>query len=143
MPKTKEQVKAYNKEYFARPEVKARAKIRNAQYRKRRAEYKKTEAGRAAEKRYRQSDASKERLKRNRLKTLYNLTPEQLQTMFKNQGGLCGICNTPITSYHIDHDHETNEVRGLLCAPCNMALGLFKDSSEVLESAKQYLNGIY
>jgi hypothetical protein len=50
--KTKEQISAYNREYFARPEVIARAKIRNAKYRERRRAYKKTPKGKMAEKRY-------------------------------------------------------------------------------------------
>jgi hypothetical protein len=39
----------------------------------------------------------------------------------------------------VDHDHETGEVRGLLCAPCNRGIGLLQDKIEVLESAAQYL----
>ena len=57
--KTKEQIKIYNKEYFARPEVIARAKIRNAERKDKRKEYKKTDKGKEANKRYRQSDKCK------------------------------------------------------------------------------------
>ncbi len=39
----------------------------------------------------------------------------------------------------VDHDHQTGFVRGLLCRDCNAALGLFKDSQEILERAIGYL----
>lgn len=139
MPKTKESIAAYNKEYFARPEVKERAKIRNAQYRKRRAEYKKTERGKEAEKRWRQSESAKEVKRRSTLKRRYGLTPEQLVDMFEAQNKECKICLKTIDKYHIDHDHDSGIVRGLLCGPCNMALGLLKDNTETLRSAIEYL----
>lgn len=139
MAKTKEQIAAYNKEYFARPEVKERAKLRNAKYRARRAEYKKTERGKEAEKRYRQSQACKERLKRNRLKTRYGITPEDVLSMLISQSSQCAICEIQLESYHIDHCHNTNVVRGLLCSSCNMGLGLFKDDSHILKRAIKYL----
>jgi hypothetical protein len=139
MPKTKESIAVYNKEYFARPGVSARAKLRNTQYRKRRAEYKRTEIGREAEARYR-NGTRKTTAKLYRLKSRYNLTPEEVEAMKAAQCNLCAICNTEPKNWHIDHDHVTNEVRGLLCGPCNMALGLFKDSPEVLKQAVKYLD---
>lgn len=139
MPKTKQQIHDYNVEYFSRPEVIARAKVRNAERRHVRAAYKKTEAGKAAEKKWRQSAKNKERLYRNRLKTRYNLTPEQLEEMKLDQNSVCAICSLPPRDWHIDHDHDTNLVRGLLCGPCNMGLGLFKDNKETLLKAIEYL----
>jgi hypothetical protein len=138
MAKTKAQIAAYNKEYFARPEVKERAKIRNAQYRKRRAEYKKTEAGRVAEKRYRQTTRVKSAY-RNRLKTRYGLTPEEVEQMKLDQNGMCGICIREPKTWHIDHCHQTGKVRGMLCGSCNMALGLLKDSERRIINAAIYL----
>lgn len=140
--KTKEQIAAYNKEYFARPEVKERAKIRNAQYRERRRAYKQTEAGKLAEKRYRQSEACKQRLERNRLRTRYGLTVEQVAEMKLSQDNLCAICSLTPNTWHIDHDHTTGKVRGLLCGQCNMALGLMKDDKDRLLKAVEYLRGL-
>lgn len=138
--KTKEQIAKYNKEYFARPEVIARAKVRNAKYRKRRAEYKKTEAGKIAEKRYRQTTGVLT-AKANRIKNRYGLTLKQVEKMKLAQHNLCAICLEEPNIWHIDHDHSTNKVRGMLCGPCNMALGLFKDDINNMQKAIEYLNG--
>lgn len=141
MPKTKQQIAAYNKEYFARPEVKERAKVRNAKYRARRAAYKKTQAGKIAEERYRKTTRI-ETAHRNRLKNRYGVTPEQVECMKEAQGFVCDICKQTPSTWHIDHCHNTNIVRGLLCGQCNMALGLMKDNPERLKKAIDYLNGI-
>jgi uncharacterized OB-fold protein len=58
------------------------------------------------------------------------------------QEGKCAICGT--TEYTnkdwcADHDHVTNEPRGLLCGRCNAGLGYFKDNPEYLQSAIDYL----
>lgn len=140
MPKTKESIAAYNKEYFSRPEVIARAKVRNAQRRDVRSAYKKTEAGIEANKRYKQGDTFKTMLLRNRLKSRYNLTIDQVESMKNDQKQLCAICLSIPNHWHIDHDHETNKVRGMLCGPCNLALGLLKDDSKRIRRAAQYID---
>ena len=139
MTKTKEQIKAYNKEYFARPEVKARAKIRNAKYRARRAEYKKTERGKEAERRYTSSEIGKRTAENKRLKHLYGITIEDYEAMSEKQNGKCAICYKTNIKLHVDHNHETGEVRGLLCGNCNRGLGLFKDHFYYLDRAAEYL----
>lgn len=139
MPKTKEQIAIYNKEYFSRPEVIARAKVRNAERREVRQAYKQTIIGRLAEKRYRQSSGAKERVECNRLKTRYNLTFVEVQNLKDKQSGLCAICKGVPKTWHIDHNHDNGVVRGLLCGPCNMALGLFKDNTAALLQAIEYL----
>lgn len=56
------------------------------------------------------------------------------------QDYLCAICKVPIKeNAHLDHDHETNKVRGLLCSTCNIGLGLFRDNIKNLKSAIEYL----
>lgn len=137
--KTKEQIKAYNKEYFARPEVIARAKIRNAQRRDKRKAYKKTEKGRQKENEYRNRRYAKDGYTK-RIYQRYGLTKEEYDHLLHIQGGLCAIClQESKTKLHVDHCHNTGKVRGLLCGNCNRALGLFKDNVLYLENAKNYL----
>jgi hypothetical protein len=70
---------------------------------------------------------------------LYGLTIELYEELYKKQGGLCAICNSWKKRLHVDHDHNTGKVRSLLCGNCNSALGLFKESSELLSMASAYL----
>lgn len=72
----------------------------------------------------------------------YGITLEVVNAMVLDQNGLCAICGNPfksVTDMHVDHCHETNLVRGLLCANCNKALGLFHDREENLTKAVAYL----
>lgn len=78
------------------------------------------------------------------IKKNYGLTQAQIDEMFKSQGGLCKICKgLPDVGrwkkLHIDHDHRTGKVRGLICMKCNHGLGSFADSIESLKSAIKYL----
>ena len=79
------------------------------------------------------------------VKTLYGITKEQYLTLLKDQHNSCAICFIDFTNWsskrrpHIDHDHETGVIRGILCGPCNMGIGQLKDSVDLLESAVRYL----
>lgn len=72
----------------------------------------------------------------------FNLTPEQYAEMLAYQNGLCAICNNPPEKQRlaVDHDHETGQIRGLLCRGCNLGIGYLKDNILTLESAILYLN---
>lgn len=62
--------------------------------------------------------------------------------MLKEQGGLCLICQRDLAGKgHVDHDHKTGEVRGILCFPCNGGLGQFQEDTAVLSRAIEYLRG--
>lgn len=71
-------------------------------------------------------------------KYLYGVTPEEVNEQLEKQGGLCAICVKAPAS-QLDHDHVSGKMRGLLCSPCNQALGLFGDDCERLERAIDYL----
>jgi hypothetical protein len=73
------------------------------------------------------------------LKHRYGISEHDYQVMFTSQNGKCKLCNIK-AELHVDHCHTTGKVRGLLCGPCNRALGLFKDSIPVLINAIQYLS---
>ena len=74
----------------------------------------------------------------------YGITPQGYIEMLAAQNGGCAICHVSVPGPHVrhfavDHDHLTGVVRGLLCSPCNLALGLFRDSCPILEQALAYL----
>lgn len=69
----------------------------------------------------------------------YNITTEDYNNLYKSQDGKCAICLKPFELLHIDHNHISGRVRGLLCNPCNNALGLFKDDIILLQFAIYYL----
>lgn len=72
----------------------------------------------------------------------YGLSPAAFEVLLAQQGGLCAICFCPPpdgTPLHVDHDHETGQIRGLLCRPCNVGLGHFMDSVDRLREAIHYL----
>jgi hypothetical protein len=81
----------------------------------------------------------------------YGITVEQYEELLQRQGGGCAICGSTEPrgrqrSYHrrnfaVDHCHETGEVRGLLCFPCNAAIGQLGDTVEHVQSAVRYLSG--
>lgn len=79
-----------------------------------------------------------ERRLATRRKYLYGVTSEEVETRIEAQGGVCAICKTGPPE-HLDHDHETNLARGLLCGNCNRGLGLFSEDAERLLSAIVYL----
>lgn len=73
----------------------------------------------------------------------HGLTQEQYDGLFTKQGECCAICQSPDprTKYwHIDHDHVTGRVRGILCGHCNPGLGYFGDDPQRLRAALAYLN---
>lgn len=61
--------------------------------------------------------------------------------MLLTQCGRCGICGKDFGEglIHIDHDHESGAVRGLLCRACNNALGIFGDNIDGIQNVMDYL----
>lgn len=84
-----------------------------------------------------------EQMRANYLRSKFGISVAEYDAMYAVQNGLCALCGTSADqSYHglhVDHDHATGRIRGLLCQRCNMALGLFKDSVTVLAEAIAYL----
>lgn len=82
--------------------------------------------------------------RKNHLKMKYGLTLAAYEAMLARQAGACAICRDSVPAgvkLHVDHDHATGAVRGLLCASCNLGLGKFKDSRRVIAMAFTYLTG--
>jgi hypothetical protein len=70
----------------------------------------------------------------------YGLTKEQFFEIMKIQEEKCAICGTGIDERcHVDHCHNTNVIRGLLCNTCNTGIGMLQDNPDILEAAAIYL----
>lgn len=69
------------------------------------------------------------------------VSKSEYEEMLARQGGVCAICNKRQVSRRlaVDHDHETGQIRGLLCLRCNQALGRFEWSDTVLSNLISYV----
>ena len=118
-----EKIAASNKEYYqANPEKIA---ARNKEY-------------------YQANKASIEETKRDwYYKKNYGISLDDYNLMLEEQDNCCAICkkhsSENSTVLHVDHCHETGEVRGLLCYKCNSVLGYAKDDIQTLLTAVDYL----
>ena len=87
--------------------------------------------------------ANPERVRLRRIKEKYGLRPDEFRALYDKQNGACAICAKPFTSSkntHVDHDHESGKIRGLLCSNCNSALGLMRENTTILRKAAEYLD---
>lgn len=88
------------------------------------------------------------------LRRAFGLSLSEYSAIVVKQNGVCAICMEPENRFYkggparqtpkklplaVDHDHNTGHVRGLLCADCNQALGLFEDRAQLLRAAARYL----
>lgn len=121
-------------------------KCRCAECKKAWAEYFKLGQGSKTSKKYRQSENGKakhRRAKRKRSRGI-DITDEECILLLQAQGNKCAICEITLEypgnrATSLDHDHATGRVRGILCLCCNLGLGSFKDSPEILDKAISYL----
>lgn len=97
-----------------------------------RKEYKNSVQGKETRKKYRESPRSKNLRRGYGYKDRYNITIEMYEDMLQKQDGKCAICgNLPAhRKLVIDHNHETGQVRKLLCIRCNTALGWVEQYGE-------------
>ncbi len=72
------------------------------------------------------------------LRRTYGLTEVDLAELLDKQGGVCAMCKRR-PPQHVDHDHVFGQVRGVLCFPCNAALGHLQDSIELIRNGIDYL----
>ena len=113
--------KAYRKEYWSRPENRAR---KNANAKKRA-----------------QNPWVRELRQNSQRKCLYGITAKQFRDFLVAQNDACAGCRIGVneTKPHVDHDHVTGKVRGLLCGNCNKAIGLVHDDPVRLRALAAYL----
>jgi hypothetical protein len=91
--------------------------------------------------------------RRSHLKNTFKMTPQQYEELLAAQGGGCATCGSTSPGrakkhFTVDHDHSCCPgfrscgkcVRGLLCQDCNTAIGLFKESPEVMMAAAAFIS---
>lgn len=78
------------------------------------------------------------KVRNSQLKTMYGITLEDFDRMYKDQDGLCAICHTREAKC-VDHKHATKQVRQLLCKTCNQGIGLLRECPAILRSAAEYI----
>ena len=73
----------------------------------------------------------------------FNLTKEDYEALYAECEGKCPICTTDLVPFGfdtcVDHCHDTDKVRGLLCRQCNAGIGSLREDLDNLERAKDYL----
>lgn len=124
-------IKEYRKQYYLKNKEKElkyqkQQRLNNPEYIK---QYYKTLKG-------------KETQRRADLKLRYGITIEDYDQMFELQNGKCKVCGSEDNGnkrFHIDHNHKSGKIRGLLCNRCNLMLGHAKEDIEILTKAIQYL----
>lgn len=92
---------------------------------------------------YEYNGPSKQTKRRTDMSRALGISTGDYKRMYDEQGGLCAICRGPQIDNRmlgVDHNHQTNAIRGLLCNKCNGGLGYFNDSVEILGKAIEYLN---
>lgn len=117
------QCKECRRAYLARPEVAARNKERHSEW-----------YAQHPEKRKQYNEHNRNRVRER----LYGVTADEVSAL----GSACAICgalSSGARSLHVDHDHSTGKVRGLLCSTCNTSLGGFRDDPALLLRAVEYL----
>jgi hypothetical protein len=79
-----------------------------------------------------------------RLKKKFGVTIAELDAMLQRQHGTCAICKGsdpkhPQGTWAVDHDHVTQQVRGLLCSRCNTGIGQLQDDPDIIAAAASYV----
>jgi hypothetical protein len=94
--------------------------------------------------RKRTDPAYRAQLRRHKIFNRFRLRDEDVRKLVDTQGGVCAICGKDLALVKkpcIDHDHKTGVVRGVLCSPCNSAIGILGDDAEGLGRALAYMTG--
>lgn len=97
-----------------------------------------------AARKYSRSRVESGAIRRGYLTRTYDLSPGDWDELWQSQGEVCASCgDAPLPDskrrFHVDHNHTTGEVRGILCHGCNVALGLLKEDPERIRALAAYI----
>jgi hypothetical protein len=91
------------------------------------------------------ADKNLGRSRKSNLKLKYGVTEEMYLSTLASQDGKCGICGATESGRRdtpwllVDHNHTTDKVRGLLCHPCNVAIGMIEKNNINLKSVEKWI----
>jgi len=86
------------------------------------------------------AEANPDGYRRIHLKNTFGITLEEYEILLKLQDGKCAICGgTDLRNLAVDHNHKTNQIRGLLCMKCNVTIGNINEDLDHLEKIRNYL----
>ena len=92
---------------------------------------------------YREDPSRPLQIRAYRLRAKYGITNAEYDALLAAQDGLCLLCKKPAAvltrRLHVDHDHVSGKVRGLLCHGCNTAIGSMGDDPSLLRAAADYI----
>jgi len=92
---------------------------------------------------YAESKAHRDKIRGAGFKRMYGISLKEYEELLRVQKGKCNICGAheslEIKKLAVDHSHDSEKVRGLLCQRCNLMLGKFNENLECLTRAKKYL----
>ena len=132
-------IRLHMRRWTAKHPERAKAQNRKAQE-KRRADPIRHERDKQRAKQWRIDNV--EMIQGHRLKK-YGMTYAEYQFLLQQQHGGCAICSTAVPrgngGFHVDHDHVTGKIRGLLCHSCNTAIGLLCHDTKLLQLSIVYL----
>lgn len=84
-----------------------------------------------------------EKYRADELRRRYGITPDEYDDILADQGGACACCGASDAghhgTFHVDHEHSTGKVRGLLCSNCNTGIGKLGDDLPGVLRAVNYL----
>ena len=136
---TKEKTTARRRErYNTDPDHHAEVRARNQKYRD-------DNRDKVRESNRRSEALRKPQAKGRMLKWCFGIGVDEFNSILSCQGGKCAICgdfldsSTKSLTPHVDHDHKTSKIRGILCGHCNFALGHAKDDPNRLVAMATYL----
>jgi len=101
-----------------------------------------------AARKYRATEKGKRKSSNTYLRANYNISIEDYEKMFAEQRGLCFVCKQPerriaksgqLMALDVDHNHQTGEVRKLLCHACNVSIGFLDESSDRMRALADYI----
>jgi len=129
--KNKDKIKKYHQKYYAEHAEETR-KYHKEYYNKNKDQWRE---------RYKKKDRDPLKRRDSELRNKFNITLEDYNYLLNKQDGCCLLCNRHYSEFvkglAVDHNHETGQIRGLLCGPCNTRLGWFETN---MKKIMEYLD---